>query len=269
MDEAEVLRLVGDLETDRVERKESLSEPDRVAEAICAFATDLPGHKAPGVVAIGVDDGGSPVGLEVDDKLLRRLADLRDNGKIYPFPSMSVERLSLGGQPIAVVVVEPSTSPPVKFRGRTWIRVGPRRAVATPEEEARLTERRRQSAVAFDARPVPGATTADLDVARFSNELLPQLVAANILAANARSSEAQLASLQFADSSGVPTPTGCCSPGGTCWSGCREPSSSSCGWTAKTWVPRSSASTASPARSPMSSARSRRSPVPTSGSPWR
>lgn len=61
MDAGEVVRLVSDLETDRVERKESLANVDRVCEAICAFANDLPGHAKAGVVAVGVgDDGGRP-----------------------------------------------------------------------------------------------------------------------------------------------------------------------------------------------------------------
>lgn len=208
MDEVAILRLIAAAETDRVERKESIGNGDRLCEAICAFANDLPGHRAPGVVAVGVDDSGGVTGLNVDDDLLLRLANLRDNGKIYPFPSMTVDRLIVDGTPIAVVVVEPSQSPPVQFRGRTWIRVGPRRAVATPEEEARLAERRQHATLPFDARPLAGPSVDDLDLDRFTVELLPQLVAPDVLAENRRSVEHQLASLRFADPSGVPTPTG-------------------------------------------------------------
>jgi ATP-dependent DNA helicase RecG len=139
MDEAEILRLIADRETDRVERKASMANVDRVCEAICAFANDLPGHGAPGIVAVGVDDEGRPTGLAIDDELLRRLADLRDNGQIYPFPSLTVDSVAMEGVAVAVVVVHPSTSPPVQYRGRTWIRVGPRRAVATPEERRDCT----------------------------------------------------------------------------------------------------------------------------------
>jgi len=208
VDGAAIARLVADLESDLVERKESLTNVDRVCEAICAFSNDLPAHGQPGVVALGVDDGGRPTGLTIDDQLLLRLAGLRDNGRIYPFPSMRVERLTYHGVPIAVAVVEPSAAPPVQYRGRTWIRVGPRRAIATPEEEARLTERRRHGALAFDARPLAGASIEDLDVTRFTVELLPQLVAPDVLYENRRSPGHQLASLRFADRSGVPTPTG-------------------------------------------------------------
>lgn len=208
MDEVEMRSRLADLETDRVERKESLAHSDRVCEAICAFANDLPDHRAPGLVAVGLDDRGTPTGLVVDDELLLKLAQLRDNGNIYPFPSMRVERLAFGPHGVAVVVVEPSTQPPVKYKGRTWIMVGPRRAIATPGEEARLFERRRRGAMPFDVRPMPGATSTDLDVDRFTGELLPQLVAADVLAANARSPAHQLSTLQFTDPDGVPTATG-------------------------------------------------------------
>ena len=48
MTDAELETLMGDLESDRVERKESLSDGDKVRQAVCAFANDLPGHNAPG-----------------------------------------------------------------------------------------------------------------------------------------------------------------------------------------------------------------------------
>jgi predicted HTH transcriptional regulator len=42
--------LLGDLESDRVERKEawSGSAPEKAREAVCAFANDLPNHQQPG-----------------------------------------------------------------------------------------------------------------------------------------------------------------------------------------------------------------------------
>src|SRR5438045_5976045 len=40
MNDQELLQLLHDIESDRVERKESLSDPDRAREAICAFAND-------------------------------------------------------------------------------------------------------------------------------------------------------------------------------------------------------------------------------------
>ena len=59
MDDAELQQLLRDLESDRVERKASISEKDKICQAICAFANDLPDHRKPGVVFVGVNDDGS------------------------------------------------------------------------------------------------------------------------------------------------------------------------------------------------------------------
>lgn len=47
---AELGALLDDLESDRVERKQSFkgSAPETVREAVCAFANDLAGHGKPG-----------------------------------------------------------------------------------------------------------------------------------------------------------------------------------------------------------------------------
>ena len=56
MTDDELRELLNDLESDRCERKAALSDPNRVREAICAFANDLPDHRQPGVVFIGAED---------------------------------------------------------------------------------------------------------------------------------------------------------------------------------------------------------------------
>lgn len=64
---------------------------------------------------------------------------------------------------MAVVIVEPSHMPPVRFKCQTWIRVGPRRAIATPEEERRLIERQRGAALPLLAAALFAHETAALD----------------------------------------------------------------------------------------------------------
>ena len=55
--ERELEVTMADLESDRVERKESLQgdSPARIREAVCAFASDLPDHRHAGVVFVGAD----------------------------------------------------------------------------------------------------------------------------------------------------------------------------------------------------------------------
>jgi ATP-dependent DNA helicase RecG len=201
----ELLELFRAEESDRVERKESLANTDRVAQAICAFANDLPNHRRPGVVFIGQRDDRSCANLPIDDPLLARLGGLRL--EITPFPTVYVRRATLDGCEVAVVEVEPSDNPPLSVQGRIWIRVGPRRAIATAEEERRLVEKRRWGTLPFDAHAVRGATLADLDMARFELEYLPASASPEALAENGRPREQQLRAMRLVHPDGTPTVT--------------------------------------------------------------
>ncbi|MDF5732907.1 MAG: ATP-binding protein, partial [Rhizonema sp. PD38] len=131
MNDRELEVLLNDLESDRVERKASISDKGKLCEAICAFANDLPNHQKPGVLFIGINDNGSCANLAIDDKLLLTLSSMRSDGNILPFPTIIVQKRTICGCELAAVIVEPSDAPPVRFNGRVWIRVGPRRATAT------------------------------------------------------------------------------------------------------------------------------------------
>jgi len=208
MDEQELESMLRDLESDLVERKAALSDPDRIRQVICAYANDLPNHRKPGFIFIGANDDGSCSGLEISDELLLKISNLKDDGKIQPFPSMSVDKKSINGCEMVVVRVEPSISPPVRLNGVTWIRVGPRRARATPEEEKRLAERRRSRDLPFDLQPVPSATIKDLDLELFENEYLPHAIDPSVLDQNTRSMEDKLKALRFLTPDGQPTVLG-------------------------------------------------------------
>lgn len=208
MDDRELEALLTDLESDRVERKERFSEQKKLRQAICAFANDLPGRGEPGVLFVGARDDGSCAGLSVTDQLLQDLAAMRDDGNIQPLPSISVEKRTLVGCEMAVVIVQPSQAPPVRYQGRTWIRVGPRRVIASAEEEARLAERRRASDLPFDLQPRPSARLEDLDLTLFERSYLPAAVAEDVLEQNQRSLQDQLRALRFLDGDGYPTVLG-------------------------------------------------------------
>jgi ATP-dependent DNA helicase RecG len=206
----ELRALLADLESDQVERKEPLSPGDvrdRLCQAICAYANDMPGHRSSGVIFVGATDGGRPTGTTVDDRLLLSLADLRDQGRILPPPMMAVRKLDVDGVPVAVVEVEPSPSPPVRFNGQVWIRVGPRRAIATADEERRLAERRRAD-LPFDSREAAGTTLDDLDLALFEREYLPSVLTPEVLEANDRTVAQRLSSLHLTGVDGTPTHAG-------------------------------------------------------------
>ena len=124
IDDAELAGLLTDVESDRVERKQSISDKSKILQAICALSNDMPGHGEPGVVFIGAKDDGSCAGLDIDDQLLLTLAGMRSDGNILPLPTMSVQKRTVNGCDLAVIEVQPSRFPPVKYNGRTWIRVG-------------------------------------------------------------------------------------------------------------------------------------------------
>ena len=195
----ELLQIIEAGEADRVEFKESLSgsAAERIREAICAFANNLPRHQEPGLVFVGVRDDKTIAGLSVTDELLLRLADMKTDGNIVPPPSLNVERRMLQGKEIAVVTVQPSDSPPVRFRGTIYIRIGPRRGIATAQEERILNEKRRFGDIPFDLHPIPTASISDLNLSQFENEYLPQAVAPDILEANERASEERLAATKM------------------------------------------------------------------------
>lgn len=206
----QLLALLADIESDRAERKESFNgdAPEKVRQAICAFANDLPGHGQPGVVFIGAKDGdGSLVGIDVTDALLLTLANIRSDGNILPIPSMSVEKRHLSGRDVAVITVMPADAPPVKYKGRTYIRTGPRRDIASRQDERTLNERRRYRDLPFDLQSISFATLADLNRGIFEAEYLPGAYSADVLEANHRSYEERLSASRMIDAVESATPT--------------------------------------------------------------
>ncbi|HJU39247.1 MAG TPA: ATP-binding protein [Tahibacter sp.] len=209
LSDRELEALLGDLESDRVERKESFrgDAPEAVRQAVCAFANDLPGHGTAGVVFVGVRDDGEPVGLPITDELLLNLAGIRSDGNILPLPSMNVEKRVLRGVDVAVISVRPADAPPVRYKGRTWIRTGPRRDIASAQDERVLNERRRCRDLPFDLQPISFATTDALSRVAFEDEYLPNAFSVDALAANHRSYEERLAACRMVSGVDQPTPT--------------------------------------------------------------
>ena len=205
----ELETMLADAESDLVERKASLGgdAPRTIRQAVCAFANDLPDHRRPGVVFVGADDAGEPTGLAIGDELLRQLADIKADGNIVPPPTLAVAKHELRGGAVAVVTVQPADSPPVRYRGRAWIRVGPRRAIADAQDERILSEKRRSRDTHFDAQPMHGANLDDLRLGRFQDEYLPAALPAEALAANNRTLEQQLAAAKMIVSAREPVPT--------------------------------------------------------------
>jgi ATP-dependent DNA helicase RecG len=76
--------LLADSEADNIERTVSVDNTEKFGQAICAFANDLPNHRRPGYLLIGVRDNGTLSGLTVTDELLKNLGGIRSDGNVLP-----------------------------------------------------------------------------------------------------------------------------------------------------------------------------------------
>ena len=191
--------LIQDIESDKSERTTSTNNFDKFGEAICAFCNDLPNNQQPGYLIIGVTDKGRIEGVNVSDELLRNIAALRTDGNIQPQPTMNVSKVTLNGKDIVVVEVQPSLLPPVKYKGKIYVRIGPRKSVANEGDERILFEKRASNIMTFDAMPCIGKTMDDLDISLFLSSYLPKAIPMEMLMTDKRDVKFQLASLGFYD----------------------------------------------------------------------
>ena len=195
----ELDKLLPELEQDRVEKTISRNDPEKFGEAICSFANDLANHKKPGYLLIGVNDNGTKSGMTVDEQQLQTLLSFRTDGRIVPPPAMTVAKFSYPDGDVAVVEVLPHFLPPVRFKGKLCVRVGPRKGTANEAEERILTEKRSAFAKTFDVLPCKEATLNDISIELFKLRYLPSAIDVETLLENHREIKAQLASLKFYD----------------------------------------------------------------------
>jgi len=138
----EVLSLIGEMESDFIEHTVSTINTDKFGEAICALSNDMSNRKESGFLFIGVKDKqGELSGLRVSDELLRNISGIRSDGNILPQPSMSVYHYSYDKGDVLIVEVFPAHFPPVRYKGRVWIRISFRKAIANEMEERLLMEK--------------------------------------------------------------------------------------------------------------------------------
>lgn len=185
-------------ESDDIEWKRDARDRDLLRKAVCALANDLP-ERGRGHLIVGVQKDGTPSGLTVDDELLLRITNIRDEAKILPRPVISVAKATFAGADCVHTTVEAGRMRPVRLDGVIWVRVGTSTRRATREEELLLTERTRAGDLSFDQHPVAGSGVGDLDVELFRSTYLPAAVDADVLSDNDRTVDQQLASLGMLD----------------------------------------------------------------------
>ena len=128
---------------------------------------------------------------------MKKISGIRSDGNILPLPVMNTEKVETDKGDVLVVEVTPSFDTPVRYRGRTFIRIGPRRDIASAEEERILAERCAASLPTFDTRPCREAKLEDIDVDTIVREYLPKAIDTEVLADDKRPLKEQLASLHL------------------------------------------------------------------------
>lgn len=128
------------------------------------------------------------------------IGGVRSNGNILPQPSITVsEVLKFDEGDIVVIEVFPAFHPPVRYKGKCCIQIGPRKGISNEAEERRFSEKRTSVAKTFDALPFPNSKLEDIDLQMFKSTYLPQAVEKETLEANNRTIEEKLASLRLLD----------------------------------------------------------------------
>ena len=207
----ELKQLIQSGEADRVELTRAPQDTEKFREAICSFSNDMAGRGLPGFLLIGIDEKAPAYRLPVTTEMLERFVALRSDGAIMPLPVMNVIRMPHpdGSGEIIVVEVHPHDLPPVRSKGRTHIRIGPRRDVASEAEERVLIERRTANFRTFDATPCPEGDLQRLDLETFRQTYRPQAISADVITENHREVPEQLAALRFYNlKRGCPTNAG-------------------------------------------------------------
>ena len=79
-------------ESQKTELKKSLSQLDKSLKSVCAFLN----HKG-GKVCFGIDDGGKVVGLNVNDKTLRKISQ-QIHARIKPETTPEIKEVKEKGK---------------------------------------------------------------------------------------------------------------------------------------------------------------------------
>jgi hypothetical protein len=119
-------------ESDRLERKQSLSDQDAIRDTFIQFANDLAGRGG-GHLIVGQAPDKQIVGLRVDnDEAERKLADIA-RSQCRPAIPVIIECHSVEAARIAIVDVRASVARP-HFTGNCYVRVGSTKRAATDAE---------------------------------------------------------------------------------------------------------------------------------------
>lgn len=164
MNEKEVLEMLKNGESSKVEFKQEGVSPDKMASKIVAFA-----NSEGGTIFFGVDDKGNPVGIKkMGIKDFEEWIMNISRNNCYPSINPVFEKMNLSRNVIAIITI-PKREGIVHraIDGRYYIRVGTTVRDATPEELARLFQL--AGMVHYDITPVYNTSISDIDKSRLKH----------------------------------------------------------------------------------------------------
>lgn len=195
----EVRAMLSQTESENIERTRAFDKADKMGQAICAFANDLADRRTSGYLFLGVENDGRISGKRIADKEFASLGGMKTDGNLLPPPAMAIERFEFPEGDVVVIEVFPSHYPPIRYNGQVWVRVGPRKSIATENDIRLLEERRARFGLRFEEFPCETARLDDLDIELFKNTYLPRAIASDVIEDDDRTTKEQLSSLRFFD----------------------------------------------------------------------
>ena len=123
MQREEIERLFRSPEGEQLERKRNANNSDAIREVICSFANDLANRRTPNVLFIGQENDGTCSNLQITDRLLTQISGMRVDGRLTPFPVISVDPVTIDECTVVCVVVNPTDNPPIKVDNVVFVRV--------------------------------------------------------------------------------------------------------------------------------------------------
>ena len=210
--DADLLALLGQPESNWLERKKSFTAGtvrEKISATVCAFANALADNERPGVLLIGVADDGEVIGIPDTDDVKTGIDEIKSDGRIQPLPSIVTRSVqTVDGKHVMVIIVQPASLPPVRFKGQIFVRMSASTRDGNQEDERILNERRRHRAGrSFDSEGIPHSSIGDLNARYFEDTYLPSAISREILLANGRTLEEKLTTTRMAIGSNPCSPT--------------------------------------------------------------
>jgi len=154
-------------ERENVELKTSLSLSNEIIQAISAFANTNGGK-----VAIGVNNSGKVLGVEIGKNTIEHLANkIAQNTDPKIQPRIKVE--TIGKKKIIIIEVKESLDKLVLAFGRPFKRVGKSSPKMSKDEYERLILEKHKEKLQFDKQVCSGAKIGDIDWDFVKNEFMP------------------------------------------------------------------------------------------------